>query len=73
MSARIDNNWNDDCLVEAMPSLRAQHKVARRTTEGEDAIQDYLAPRKPVNYKTEADIRAELEKEAAERKRPLSA
>jgi hypothetical protein len=58
--------WTERQLRRAMPSIAAQRKIGRVTTEGEDNIAPFLNTDEPVDYMTEEQIRAELRQERAE-------
>jgi DNA polymerase III delta prime subunit len=60
--------WSDSYLFAAMPSTKAQRKIARETAVGEQAVKDFLQYSEAAKYATEGDIRAELSKEEGERK-----
>jgi hypothetical protein len=59
--------WDRTQLLKSMPSLKAQHTMAKETLRGEERIQPYLQTEYVKTYATEADIRSELEKEQNER------
>ena len=59
--------WNRTQLLKSMPSLEAQHTIAKETLRGEEHIKPYLQTEYIKHYATEKDIRSELEKEKSER------
>ena len=62
--------WKYEHLREASPSEESQKIIGNEITAGEEKLRTYLRSRQPLQYKTEADFKADFIKGVAQRKQP---